>query len=267
MGVNLLRPIPIGDTQASTYDYRTVPIDIRHPKAQEPLVRLADYGIAGDNYYARNDGSNPPYDRRIEGSMDGLWVRLSVADMLVDANRLLRPQGIELYVLDGYRPIACQLALWTFFRDQYKSAHPGASESAVEQAIAVIVSDPRSFSADDPTTWTLHATGGAVDVVLRDLSNGAMVDLGGQFDWMGPESRSDALERRARQGLIAVDDPRLVARRRLHAAMAEVGFTNYFNEYWHFDYGTQMQSLMQVLAGDSLRHPAFYGYIDTPESA
>ena len=77
----------------------------------EEMVDLRDLGIAGENYYYTP--RNPPYWRRIEGSVPDLLVRSSVGERLVRVNAVLGLAQLELFVFDAWRPKAVQ----TFFHD------------------------------------------------------------------------------------------------------------------------------------------------------
>jgi hypothetical protein len=48
--------------------------------------------------------------------------------------------------------------------------------------------------------------------------------------------------------------------------MREAGFTNYINEWWHFDWGDQLYVLTLDLMGEPLQSgAAWYGYTE-PEA-
>jgi len=253
------RPVPLLRTPLTTALSRTVPVDLSDPRARERLVDVRELGVRGESFYARADGSNPPYHQPLAGAISGLLLRESVAGRVAEADRGLRRHGFALFVLDGYRPIATQQALWDFFWMQIGRDEPGLSEPDRTARVATFVSDPRAFRADDPRTWTLHCTGGAVDTLLcgRD---GAPLDMGAAFDDATPASATDHFERLLENGRITPDDPRLAHRRIHYWAMREAGLTNYPHEYWHFDWGNQMHVL--ALAAEKVPdrpHAAWYG--------
>jgi zinc D-Ala-D-Ala dipeptidase len=215
-----------------------------HAASEEPLANLLFYGIAGQEFYSRGDGKNFPYNRRIEGAIDGLYARVSVAKLLRQANDFLRSVNLELYLFDAYRPIECQRGLWKFFSETYRSEHPGASESAVDTFTRTYVSDPRSFTIKDATTHPLHSTGAAIDLTLRNPSTGEILDMGTYFDDPSERSCTHFFEQELQAGNITENDPRLLSRRVLYGAMTRAGFTNYPYEFWHYDYGNRMYALM-----------------------
>jgi D-alanyl-D-alanine dipeptidase len=258
--------IPVFGWPANAGDYHNVPFDAADPRGAEPLVKLADHGIAGENYYARTDGQNWPYNQVIEGSLPDIWARRSIAEKLVSVNRILQPYGVELFVFDAYRPVECQKGLWKFFWAEAARLKPNADEAELRDYVLNYVSDPSLFDAANARTWPVHACGGAVDLTLRKIGSGDVLDMGARFDEMDPVVYSDALERKLVAHTIAADDPRLWNRRLLHWAMTQEGFINYPFEFWHFNFGDQMYALHARLLGRAdAPEAAWYGYIPPPE--
>jgi zinc D-Ala-D-Ala dipeptidase len=239
----------------------SIPIDLHDTRAQEKLIDVRSLGIRGDNFYARNDGSNPPFCRRIEGSIQQLLVRESAAALLVRVNSALGQVGLGLYVLDGYRPVAAQHGLWRFVWDHFARSEPSLTPAEIESKTLMFVSDPRAFEPNDPQTWPLHSTGGAVDLTLCNDA-GELLDLGTLFDPSGT-SATAFFEEALVRGEIASNDLPLSNRRILYWAMREAGFTNYIYEWWHFDWGNQMHVFTLDLLGEALPSAAaWYGYIE-----
>ncbi len=247
----------------NTSTYHAVPFDSGDPRASEPLVKLEDYAIAGKSFYARTDGKNGPYFQKIAGSLKTCWSRKTIAEKLVCVNKRLAPYGVELFAWDGYRPIECQQGIWNFLIRQTRQKMPNASEHEVTQYALTYFSDPSAFDPHDSLTWPVHSSGGAVDVTLRSLSTGKLLDMGAGFDEIGEISFSRSLERKVTEGVLSEDDPQVQNRRLLHWAMHEEGFTNFGSEFWHFDYGDQMY----VMHSKQTNAPtaAWYGYIASPE--
>src|ERR1700754_2319590 len=101
-----------------------MPVASGSAQSREPLVALRDHGIAAEGYYARTDGHNPPYLRAIPGADPTPRARREVVERLKSVNELLRPQGVELFVLDAYRPLECQRSLWRHFVRQARKSLP-----------------------------------------------------------------------------------------------------------------------------------------------
>jgi zinc D-Ala-D-Ala dipeptidase len=261
--ITLDRPIPIVEQAPTSSDYHDVPINVQDARCQEALVDARRSGLAGENYYSRTDGQNAPYYMAISGAVRELWCRDTIVKMLTKVNELLAAYGAELFLWDAYRPIACQRGLWDFFERRVRSAMPHVDEVEVARWVEQYVSNPRFFDLDNPKTWPAHTTGAAIDLTLRDLRSGKLLDMGSHFDEMSPASHSDFFERLLNLGEIGSDDVRLVNRRLLYWAMRDQGFTNYSYEFWHFDYGNQMYIMTLRHFGIDAR-AAWYGYIALP---
>ena len=205
--------------------------------SDEPLVKIADYGIAGTCYYALADGRNAPYGKVLAGAISTVYVRRSLAERLQQANSLLQPFGYELFVHDGWRHPLTQAAIFTTYVRLYKASHPQASDADARAYTLKFASDP-SFSQADPTTVPLHASGGAVDVTLLPKGGSTPLHLGTPYDDITPRAYTAYFEYNQPRNDDEVQDQLL--RRLLNAAMLLVGFTNYPQEWWHFDFGNRM---------------------------
>lgn len=260
-GLGTLPPLRVQATAISTADYGTIPIDTAHPLFNERLVDITDHGIAGTPFYHQDDGRNPPYGQRLAGSLPVLLLRASVAARLADVNRALAPLRLEVFVWDAYRPLETQTGLWQFFEDLLRRQNPAISDSDLRAMVLQYVSDPNRFAPDDPTTWPTHMTGGSVDLTLRDLTTGALLDMGAEFDQMDAVSHTAHFETLRQSGQIDAADARLLHRRLLCHAMATQGFTNYPLEFWHFDWGNQMYQLQISRDTAAPGAPAWYGAV------
>ncbi len=259
--------ISILDETSDAGGYKNVPVDLRDPRAAEPLVKFSDCGIACDSYEARSICGDDPYKEKISGAAKDVWGRKTVAEKLGRVNGFLRPWDMEIFVWDGYRSIEGQASFWNYYSRQTARQMPLFSEEERKKATLKLVSDPTGFDRSDSTTWPIHTSGGAVDVGMRSLKTGAFPDISAGFDEKGRIPQSDVLERKVLAGEISEDDPRLIYRRLLHWAMAEEGFINCPFEYWHFDYGDQMYVLYShMLKMSDAPRAAWYGYVDSPES-
>ena len=231
----------------------------------EPLVPISQYGIAGTSYYAITDGSNTPYDKPLAGALPTVYVRRSVARHLQEANAFLRPFGYELYVRDGWRSPVTQHAIFVTFMQQYQAAHPGASDAEAKAHALLYASDPQ-FSANDPFSVPLHATGGAVDVTLMPLGSGHPLNLGTGFDNTTDRAHTAYFEDHPPRNAEEAEDALL--RRLLNAAMLKAGFTNYPKEWWHFDFGDRMYgSYLDTLKTNAPANVPGYSYIQPSGTA
>jgi zinc D-Ala-D-Ala dipeptidase len=124
----------------------------------------------------------------------------AAAGRLARAAAALRQQGFRLVLLDCYRPLSVQRALWEAM--------------------------PRRGYVADPTTGSNHNRGAAVDLSLADLA-GLPVEMPTGYDAFGPRARAwatEGLTRRARRH-----------RDTLRTAMTAAGFQVNPVEWWHFD--------------------------------
>lgn len=86
--------------------------------------------------------------------------------------------------------------------------------------------------------------------------------MGTDFDHFGPEAATRYFEERdvAAKKAIATSDNPVANRRLLFNVLSQHGFTNYAEEWWHFDYGNQFW-------GRILSRCAIYGAAEPPISA
>lgn len=255
--------IPIIEPEIYAGDYTAIAFDRDDPRFADPLVPLDGVGIAYESHHARTDGGNWPYNAPVAGARKDMWLRRSAAELLQRANARLAPFGAELFVLDGYRPIACQRGLWAFFVEEGRRAN---ASDPIAYALAHVF-DPRPFDEDDPSTWPAHACGASVDLTLRDKRSHALFDMGVRFEDICDVSANDHFERELLVGRIADDDPRLWNRRLIHWAMSAEGFLNDPFVFWHYDWGNQLYvKVRRALFADAPK-AAWYGYIAAPPSA
>ncbi len=258
------KPVKIMPPGSPTFgEYGDIPIDTSHPAHNDPLVDIFEYGIEGESYYARTDGGNDPYYAPIIGATVNIYVRKSVAEKLVEVNRLLAEKGLAVFVYDGYRPITCQQGIWDHFWEEFKPEFTDDAgrmdEEALRARVLECVSDPNNFNPDDPATWPVHSTGGAVDLALMNTHTRKLLDLGSGFDDMGPAVQTAYFEKKLRDGTITPqEEVALKNRRILVEAMESVGFTNAWPEWFHFGLGDQMSALLNSDL------TAYYGYAEPP---
>lgn len=262
---NLNKSIPVFSGRIDAASYKDIAISLDAPEGKEPLVMLKDYGIACESFYARHDGKNRPYCRSIEGALDDVWLRQGVAEKLCNVNRRLEKFNVEVFVFNGYRPIECQRGLWRYFSEKIAKDNPNLNDHEKYKLVIQFVSDPTQFSLSDYRTWPTHSSGGAVDLGLHCKESGALLDMGSAFDEMSEISYTVAYEVKLAKSEITQKDHRLINRRILYNSMILEGFTNYPQEYWHFDFGNQMHTFIsQSLKRADAPCMAVYGYIEPP---
>ncbi len=209
-----------------------IPIDRSGAEYSEPLVDLKPLGIAGQNFYHAE--KNPPYWRRIDGSVPDLLARRTVAAKLARVNARLAPFDLELYVFDAWRPRAVQ----AYFHDVWMPAElqkrdPSLAGEALMREVGRYWSAPTA-NDDAPAP---HSTGSAIDLTLR-WRDGEQLWMGSLFDDASAIAHRDRFE--AEIALASFSDAEARANRRLlHWVMSEEGFAGYYEEWWHFSYGDQ----------------------------
>ena len=166
------------------------------------------------------------YQQGISGALPGIFLRAPVIERLNAALSLL-PAAYGLEILDGWRPVAVQIALRESFRSRIITRHPEYTEAQIQTALDQFVANPSRRDMPPP-----HLTGGSVDLTLFDTATGNTLDMGTAFDEPSRRSYSSTLEAEAPSA--AQQHRRILIHTRTAA-----GFTNLPSEWWHFDFGNQ----------------------------
>ncbi len=176
----LLRPIPI--EMESVAGWKEVELRESH----EPMVPLGPFSdnhdiFTSSVYYGEH--SNSPYmseENRLEGSLITMFVRDEVATMLRHAQQLL-PEGYHLIVLDSYRTLEVQQALYDHYYDALRKQHPDWDDVDLSAETQKYVSIP----SRDETRPSPHNTGGSVDLAVFSLPveiDRRVKEIDGQID-------------------------------------------------------------------------------------
>jgi len=171
-------------------------------------------------------------------------LRGKIVERLLAAKALL-PSGWNFKIWDGFRTLTTQKLVYQDYWDRLKEEHSDWSDEKLQAQVEIFVS-PASHDQAFPSP---HNTGGTVDLTLID-ENGHEVDMGTGFDEFKEASYSDYF----------IDSPEGTQEYKWHQnrlllrnVLVEAGFTNYWDEWWHFSYGTQ------EWAQQSGKEKAFYG--------
>lgn len=159
------------------------------------------------------------------GTTEDIWLRKDAANRLIKAAALL-PLGMELKVLDGWRSFELQLELYNEVKQRIED---NGFEGDLEAEISKFVSYP-SIDENNPFP---HATGGSVDLTLS--FEGQEVDMGSSFDETTSRSKTNFYQGHNDSKYKKFNNNRNL----LIAVMTHVGFSNYAEEWWHFDLGNQ----------------------------
>lgn len=204
-------------------------------ESNQPLVCLNDleeqYTIKTSPQY---------YLQGIPNASGKMFFREEATERLKLASKLL-PPGYSFIFFDAHRPIEVQVALFDAFKSKLKQEHPDLDEAGITKLTETYVSLP----SEDPAKPSPHSTGGAIDLSVCD-SEGNLLKMGTDFDSFDIASRTDYFR----------DKDSLIHKNRgvLYRVMSLVGFTNYPEEWWHYDFGNQFWA---CLTGRS----AIYGLI------
>ena len=87
-----------------------------------------------------------------------------------------------------------------------------------------------------------HSRGSTVDLTIFDMAAGKEVDMGGTFDWFGPESHPDfcgdpdtgVYDAKAGRKRNGITETQFRNRLILREAMLRHGFKPLDEEWWHF---------------------------------
>jgi zinc D-Ala-D-Ala dipeptidase len=217
-----LAAVPIPTLQAAD-GWRAVPVG----SVDERFVALPSEGAA-------DVVAVPAYIRAgYRSALPWCYARVTIVRLLLQAAWRL-PSGWRILVYDAWRPLALQREIFDRYRAELRRSAPHWSEEALLEEVRRYVAPPSA----DPHGPSPHATGGAVDVGLGDDA-GRDVDMGTAFDAFQPESATRHFEEQL-EGGVALGSREMAwvrHRRLLFHALSSVGFANYPNEWWHFQYG------------------------------
>jgi zinc D-Ala-D-Ala dipeptidase len=251
---SLMQPIPTMDgLRERKKGYNELPIDTSHPKFSEPIVDIADYGLAGQAYYSR---PNAATEQPVSGVPANMYLRKSVAEMLSKINTALQNPvftkffsgEVELYVEDALRPVSLQTRLHDeLIPALLRENHPDISDEEVEERVKDLIAVPSS----NPFKPSPHATGGALDVILRyrqqdttDYVEGSQVPMGHSdadtsdrilpdyFELNEPQTDDDKQAQRNRRAYYAVMTGA--------AFGTKTGLVCNPTEWWHWGSGDQL---------------------------
>jgi D-alanyl-D-alanine dipeptidase len=149
------------------------------------------------------------------------WARKTVAQMLAEATKLL-PKSLTLRISTSFRTVAIQRRGYNRYMRQLAKDHP-------EWPRAILVRQTNKFfHPPDVKAPPGHCTGGALDIGLARRGNGQLLDhvsttreLKNSWPTFCPHLTEKARLNRAA----------------LYQIMSSVGFSNCYDEWWHWSYG------------------------------
>lgn len=174
----------------------------------EELTDIRDHGLRVASSYADDAG-------------DFAHVRAGLATRLLRAAEAL-PRGVQLLIIEGYRPPALQRRYFDDYLASLREASPGGDEERLRMLASRYVSPPEIAP---------HSAGAAIDLTLC-ADDGTELDLGTPVN-ANPEQSA---------GACYTHHPsvRGQARRNreiLAEALGTAGLVNYPTEWWHWSCG------------------------------
>lgn len=182
----------------------------------EPLVDLATFNFVLEPAYYNQGLSNTAK----------MFLRSGVADKLSRVQDSLGSYRLKIW--DAWRPRSVQRNIYQSFWNDLARQHPEWDEAQLKKAVGTFCTTP-----DNPQRIPPHATGGAVDLTLVDR-HGKELHMGTKFDYLGPEAASMYFEEGERDKKIRDN------RRLLREAMASEDFRHDDDEWWDFNWGSQI---------------------------
>lgn len=241
-------------------DWRKLPIE----ESYEQLVEI------------NPDFTFPYYSKEMRLTSDSrVFLRKNVALNFFKAREIVGRYGYELVIYDGWRSLEVQENLFWFYLKDFTAKKFGRENDFLEartsdeikknfhllpKDLQVTLKEANrkyaSWPSSDLRCPSPHYSGGAIDVWL--FRNGEPVSLGVPFDWMEEDAGAFFHLKFFRKKIQPYD--RVISRRRsiLLWSMIRAGFTCYPPEFWHFNFGNQMDSLVN-------HHVAKYGPIFPPK--
>lgn len=238
-------------------DFRETPIPIparawnwgesRKIKIEESQEKLVPMSLAPDKILVNSQY----YIQGIEGALPECYTRETVFKKLIQASNLL-PKGFKFVIFDCWRPLKVQHSLFEILKAELKNRYPSLSDEEINNKTLTYVALP----SKDPAKPSPHNTGGAVDLTIAD-DEGFLLKMGTEFDDSTSKAGTTYFEELLKKGakLNSEELEALKNRRLLYHIMTSVGFTNYVDEWWHYDYGNQNWAWM------SGKDHAIYGKI------
>lgn len=172
----------------------------------------------------------------LKNSLPVCFTRVSIYEKLINATEFL-PNGYKFVIFDAFRPVELQQSLFDSYKEKLRKYNPNLSEEELIKLTLNFVALP----SYDETKPSPHNTGGAIDLSICD-DKGRLLDMGTYFDEMSEVANTRYFEEKVERGekLTEKEIEILKNRRLLFHIMTFFDFSNFSNEWWHYDYGNQL---------------------------
>ncbi|KQL44654.1 D-alanyl-D-alanine dipeptidase [Brevibacillus choshinensis] len=208
------------------------PIPVKHDDRTAftpPVIECGEAMVALSTLSPRISVYPAYYHLGYAGTQTEAFLRKGVAHRLASAAEQL-PAGYQLVVLDGWRSYEVQASLYEGFR-QSLIAQGLTDEEAIIHELSKFVAKP-TMDIEKPSP---HLSGGAVDLTIAGPDG--WLEMGTDFDdftELAMTRHFEELPEPTEKELVIRNNRRL-----LYHIMVDAGFTNYSNEWWHYEYGTR----------------------------
>lgn len=169
----------------------------------------------------------------LPNALEKMYLRIGACTRLISAADNL-PSGYKFVIWDAFRPREVQESLFSTFQSVLRLRYPNEPDEQIDLITQTYVSKPSL----DPNKPSPHITGGAIDLTVQG-TDGRLLDMGTDFDHFGIEAQTAYFKYTPHGQTIHKN------RSILYTAMAKAGFTNYPEEWWHFDYGNQFWAYLR----------------------
>ena len=199
------------------------------------MILLSDERISaiplGDNGEALIDlreVSELRMDDRLADA-DGAYARLreGVVERLITAQRTL-PDGLQLLIIEGYRPLRLQAAYFAGYQEELRKLHPQWHPERVRVEASKYISPPEVAP---------HSTGGTADLTLC-TPDGLELDMGTAVNASPVDSANGCFT-----GSPDISPQARSNRDILCRALRGAGMVNYPTEWWHWSFGDRYLAL------------------------
>lgn len=230
------------------------PTDVKAPSLWEPVTDLRRVPIRENDEPLVDFRIHCPdlmIDRARFKYRRETMLRRTVAERLREADLLLRPKGMRIAIVEGWRPPHIQARMYRSTWNRLKEQHPEWSDTHLRR-VANRFTAPVNRRVPPP-----HTTGGAIDILLADAATGEILDHHSPYDSLDHTCFPTAAP--------SLSEAAQETRAQMAEVMAAVGITNYPSEYWHWSYGDQGWAYRggEPHALYGITEPA--GYIPAPE--
>lgn len=215
------------------------------PLEQFSVVTPHPYEVLGAPY-----GDRSPY-----------YLREAVLHSLCQAQTILQQTypDWQIQIFDAYRPIPVQQFMVDHAYGQLldaKALNPQTLSTDQEHALRQEVYQFWAVPSPDPSTPPPHSTGAAIDITLVNESQ-EPIEMGSPIDEISDRSYPNYFATQPNPTAQTYHHHRQI----LYNSMAQAGFTQHPNEWWHFSKGDQLWAWLRQQDEPNKKWVAHYGRV------